>query len=388
MIEQRREAEPASTVVALAQQLLQVSEQYALAGALNEAVELLLQVWSLAEGRDAVLANTAAWESAWLWLRIGDQDRATSWFDRVSALPRTDSRLWPMAREALLELCALMKKTKPEPSAGQASTMSACDPALVPLAFVNLGRFEIRRAGTLLPVCKARKPITLLRYLLTRPGHVADKEEVMELLWPGASPRAAVHSMHVAISTLRGYLDLDRGSYILYEASRYRINPAASIVDDCASFAQHYSEGERYRRAGDWIRAEHAYSAALDLYGGDYYVHSNDPEWVLAERERQLARYLTTLDHLGHIFMLQRRWEAAITSYERLVERDAYRDDAQGRLMHCYAQLGRRGAALRQYERYAAILASDFGLDPAPEIQALYREIVGTPGARGTANKW
>jgi DNA-binding SARP family transcriptional activator len=46
--------------------------------------------------------------------------------------------------------------------------------------------------------------------------------------------------------------------------------------------------------------------------------------------------------------------------------------------MRCYIQLGRRGAAVQQYERCAALLAAELDLEPMPEIQDLYRLIVST----------
>ncbi len=45
--------------------------------------------------------------------------------------------------------------------------------------------------------------------------------------------------------------------------------------------------------------------------------------------------------------------------------------------MRCYWQLGRRGEALRQYERCAALLERDLGLAPMPELQDLHRLIAG-----------
>jgi DNA-binding SARP family transcriptional activator len=48
--------------------------------------------------------------------------------------------------------------------------------------------------------------------------------------------------------------------------------------------------------------------------------------------------------------------------------------------MRCYRQLDRRGDALRQYERCTTILANELGLEPMPEIQALYHDIARSQG--------
>lgn len=73
--------------------------------------------------------------------------------------------------------------------------------------------------------------------------------------------------------------------------------------------------------------------------------------------------------------MAHRQFEPAIECYQRLLERDGYREDAHCQLMRCYVQLGRRHDAPGQYRRCASILANDLGLEPVQEIQALYHEI-------------
>ena len=62
----------------------------------------------------------------------------------------------------------------------------------------------------MLPVCSANKAIALFRYLLNRRQRAACKEELLELPWPKARSSAAMHSLHVAVTTLRRYLDLMR----------------------------------------------------------------------------------------------------------------------------------------------------------------------------------
>ena len=180
----------------------------------------------------------------------------------------------------------------------------------------------------------------------------------------------------MAVSALRRYLDPAADTYLLFEDGRYAINSAASIEDDCAAFQQLSDTAERARRAGEPQAAQRAYAAAIAYYQGDFYVDDRDPAWAIGERERLLARYLANLDHLGRIAIEQRRFERAIDYYQRLLERDSYREDVHCQLMRCYWQLGRRGAALRQYERCAAILEADLGLEPMKETQELYQRIM------------
>jgi LuxR family transcriptional regulator, maltose regulon positive regulatory protein len=262
------------------------------------------------------------------------------------------------------------------PSAPEAASPHDLSVSVLPqLRVRNLGRFKLVRAETELPICTAHKPIMLLRYLLSRRQRAAHKEELLELFWPDAQPRAATHSLQVAVTTLRHYLDPPTGSYLLFEAGHYTIHPNARIEDDARDFEQCCNDAERYRRASDLIRAQQSYMAAIACYEGDYDVGDRNFAWAIAEQERLFTYYLSALDHLGQIFVIQRRFGSAIDCYQRLLERDSYREDAHCQLMRCYWQLGRRYEALEQYQRCASILTNDLGLEPMPETQALFHAI-------------
>jgi DNA-binding SARP family transcriptional activator len=163
----------------------------------------------------------------------------------------------------------------------------------------------------------------------------------------------------------------------VFAAGRYALSPGAPLEDDSLAFSQLNDEAEHFWRRGNLAEAQGAYARAIACYGGDYYVDDHDLAWALDVRERLLIRYLLALDRLGQIWMEQRRFDAAAECYQRLLERDGYREDAYCQLIRCYLQLGRRGDALRQYQRCASILASDLGLEPMSEMQELYQDIMG-----------
>jgi DNA-binding SARP family transcriptional activator len=197
----------------------------------------------------------------------------------------------------------------------------------------------------------------------------------MELLWPEHTPRDAAHSLHVAVSVLRRYVDPTASGLLLHEGGEYLINPRAFIADDCERFQWLSADGDRARRAGDLPGAQRAYTEALACYGGDYVVHESDMAWGIPERERLLARYLAVLDRLGATYIAQALFEPALECYDRLLARDAYREDAHSQLMRCYAWLGRRSEALRQYARCVAVLDSELGVEPLPATRALYQTL-------------
>ncbi|HWQ15997.1 MAG TPA: BTAD domain-containing putative transcriptional regulator [Roseiflexaceae bacterium] len=350
--------------------LLVRGERHALAGRLAQAERLLAEAWEFARGADPPVADAAAWALGWLLVRRGAFAEAGGWFGRVCGTPANGRAFWPFAREQLTLLCARAAR-EPAP----ASVVPAGAP-LPPLRVIGLGRFQLARGGEPLPACKTRRSVSILRYLLTRPHRAASKAELMELFWPGADSRQASHSLHTAISNLRQYLDCGGESYVLFQGGRYCINPRAQVDDDCAAFLQLLDEAGRHRALGDEPAAERAYLQALACYAGDYYVDEHELEWAATERERLRVRQLAALEQLARLYAAQSRVEEAIDCCQRLLARDAHREDIHALAMRCYWRLGRRGEALRQYERCADALVHDLGIAPAEPLRDLYRAIL------------
>jgi DNA-binding SARP family transcriptional activator len=364
-------------------ELRQQGKHSALTGLLEQAATILTQVWDIAQDLDPDSADATAWKAGWLCIHMKRYDDAAGWFGHVSACPAKKSHNWEATRQVLVQLCLELAHASRGPSlaANRAYTeaarpLHAQPPSMLPhLRVIHMGRFQIFQAETMLPTCTAYKAIAIFRYLMSRRHRAARKEELLELLWPNSPPRAATRSLHVAITTLRRYLDPPIGSYVLFEAGQYTINPDAQIEDDRRYFEQCCDEAERYSQANDLIRAHQFYRDAITCYQGDYYVGEQDFAWAIGEQERLLARYLSALDHLGRILIARRHFESAIEYYRRLLERDSYREDAHCQLMRCYWQLGRRSEALLQYERCASILVNDLGLEPMTETRQLYYTI-------------
>jgi len=63
----------------------------------------------------------------------------------------------------------------------------------------------------------------------------------------------------------------------------------------------------------------------------------------------------------------------------RLLALDPAQEPVHRTLMRLYAQQGRLGAALRQYETCVRVLERELGLEPDAETRRLYRELLQTP---------
>jgi DNA-binding SARP family transcriptional activator len=364
-------AAPQEDVNVLGAELLRQGERCALSGFPDQAEAILRQAWQLVANQS--LGDQIAWQIACLRLHAQDYAAAAEWFDRISSAPAMSGPLWPGQQSGFVRLCRQLAHE----SNGRAASAPTIPASLQPLTITNLGSFQIMRGDEALPICRTRKAISLFRYLLSRSQLSAGREELMDVLWPASAPREATHSLHVAVSILRRHLDVGDPSYLLYASGRYTINPAAMVQDDSRMFSQASEHAEQCWRAGDLDQAQQAYVDALARYHDDYFVDDQDHDWALAEHERLLTRFLLALDRLSQIWMAQGRFEAAAECYRQLLDRDAFREDAHCQLIRCYLLLGRRGDALLQYQRCAAVLDQELGLAPMAETQELLQRING-----------
>ena len=134
-----------------------------------------------------------------------------------------------------------------------------------------------------------------------------------------------------------------------------------------------------------------ALEQAVELYRGDLLegLTLQEPpfeEWLMAERER--LRELA-LEALAGLLAAQRAAgavEGALQTGLRLIALDPLQEPVHRTLMRLYAQLGRRGSALRQYQLCVGVLQRELGVEPEEETKELYQEILRRrPVARDAA---
>src|SRR5262249_30157033 len=124
-----------------------------------------------------------------------------------------------------------------------------------------------------------------------------------------------------------------------------------------------------------------ALERVVGLYRGDLlsgFALDEGPfeEWLLGERER--LRELA-LEALAKLLAHQRKagaTEPAIGTALKLLTLDPLQEPVHRALMRLYAEVGRRGTALRQYQQCVGVLQRELGVEPEAETKALYQEIL------------
>jgi DNA-binding SARP family transcriptional activator len=225
-----------------------------------------------------------------------------------------------------------------------------------------------------------QKPRSLLKLLLTRPGHAFSKDEIIEALWPGVSPQDADRRLRTTASLLRRALepDLERGSdsrYVLSRRPGYSFDERAECEVDAWEFREHLQRAGAAQEAGQLDDAILEYREALDLARGEFLAEEPYEDWAMEARKECQEDELSALSGLAECLSLKGRYAEAIEALERALALDEYRDEIHRRLMLYHYCAGEQGLALRTYRDYARMLNEELRAAPSPELVRLKEQI-------------
>lgn len=203
---------------------------------------------------------------------------------------------------------------------------------------------------------------TLLRYLAATGGRAVHREEILGALWPGIPESTAVNSLHVAVSTLRTFLEpgVARGgsSYLPRQGSSYRLSVGAPELCDVTAFSAALRAGRQAATAGRTGEASGLLRTALYHYAGDLLPEDRPAAWAAADRDRYRAQAAGAAGLLAELELSAGHPVAATAAARRALEIDDH-DDAGWRLLIAAQQrAGDHVAAARTRVRYERLLGS------------------------------
>ena len=238
-----------------------------------------------------------------------------------------------------------------------------------------LGEFEIEGLAT--SRLGSRKARTLLKILALARGRPVAVDYLLECLWPGESnaPRRPEDQISVLVSRLRSVLGPER---LLRSDASYTL-----VYDwlDLDALTQLTAEAARRMAAGHHALARTAAEAALALHRGPP-LTDEDAAWVAGERaaiERALVEARLTAAEAAL------RGGNAVTAADHasaVLESNVFDEAALRLLMLAHAASGRPAVAIAAYGQMRERLAEELGIDPAPETEAVYLQLLRQEDAR------
>ena len=246
------------------------------------------------------------------------------------------------------------------------------------LGLTLLGGFQARLGPGPAFSLPTRKAQALLAYLALPIGQAHPRDKLAALLWGGIREESARASLRQALFAIRRALGEDAAAVLRQEGDLVALSPAAVEVD--VGDFERAASGETTESLA---RAAETYRG--DLLAGLTIDEAPFEEWLLSERERLREVALETLARLLAHHRKAGAGEAAVHTALRLLSLDPLQEPVHRTLMRLYAELGRRGAALRQYQQCVGVLQRELGVEPETETKTLYQEILRRRARREAA---
>lgn len=240
-----------------------------------------------------------------------------------------------------------------------------------------LGSIQATRIDGAVAAISARKAQGLLAYLAMSSGRSHHRDALANLLWGGSTDAAARQSLRQALSNLRRAL----GANVI-KTSGDTVHMDAAVVEVDVQHLEH--------------AALDASGSALEqvegLYQGDFLseLQIAEPEfenWHAEEQARLRDLAVQVFEKLAARLVIEDP-ARAIPVAARGLSLDPGCEPLRRSIMQALVHVGRRAAALRQYQSCVEWLDRELGVEPEPETRALFRDILqqsaGTRGAETT----
>jgi ABC-type oligopeptide transport system substrate-binding subunit/DNA-binding SARP family transcriptional activator len=225
-----------------------------------------------------------------------------------------------------------------------------------------LGALDVRYDNVPLSKPPTLKSQSLLAYLVLHRHQPQPRERLAGVFWGDRPDRKARRSLTTALSHIRRCLP--EKQFLLADTHTVQFDPEVPCWLDVDEFEAQVGRDEIAQL-----------QSAVRLCRGDFMDGFYD-DWILNERYRLEVLFSRALGMLMGLYESQGEYEAALATALRLVEREAWHEDAHRVAMRAYGRLGQRGAALKQYHRCRELVLRELGAEPTVETQKLYQEIL------------
>jgi LuxR family maltose regulon positive regulatory protein len=242
------------------------------------------------------------------------------------------------------------------------------------LRIISFGGFGVERGRDLLaPTAFGRRKAWVLLAILTCSGGPLHREILVEALWPELPLARALPALHSTLYSLRRTIDGSAGaanSRVVADGEAYRLALGAGDSWDAADFLG-LARGARAAKETE-AELERLLAAEAAHAAGPFLPEYPYAEWAAGRRSELERAHLEVLERLATVLVAHGRTDEAVTRLMRLADLEPEREEWQRELMRVYIRSGERPLALRHYHQWRIRLRDEFGVEPGPEMRALY----------------
>jgi DNA-binding SARP family transcriptional activator len=219
-------------------------------------------------------------------------------------------------------------------------------------------------------------------FLLMHRGHLVHRETICAALWPGLGERQARAQLSKTLWRLRSALDEagDPDSAAVVTHADCLIGLDCEQVDaDCWRLADAVGAIEFTADAAMTLDEARLLAEAVRDCQGTFCVGLFD-DWCAEHRETNAQLLLDAMDRLIRFHQNQQNWSQAVSWARQAVALDPLREDMHYAIMSSYRSMGNTASAIRQYNQYKRVLASELDVAPSGRLRSLFADLACCDG--------
>jgi DNA-binding SARP family transcriptional activator len=281
-----------------------------------------------------------------------------------------DSRRWGWTGERLGRLV---------PGDGADNTDGADAVTAVGVELRALGPVEAMVGGELVDL-GSLKQRALVALLLSRVDRPVAVDILIEELWSGEPPAAAMASLLAYVCNLRRVLEPHRpprapATVLRTRAPGYVLD-SHSVEVDIRRFSGYATAGHEALTRPDPEHAVREFDAALGLWRGPAYADMRDAAWAAPEIARLEEMRLSVIEGRFRALLELGAHLVAVAELEVHARAHPLREHSCELLALAMYRGGRQAEALGVLRATRVRLADELGIDPGPTLQRLERDIL------------
>jgi DNA-binding SARP family transcriptional activator len=196
----------------------------------------------------------------------------------------------------------------------------------------------------------------------------AQRDEILEALWPGDDPKRSRQRFYQAVRDARRLL----GESVVSDRDRYWLDRAGVRVD-VDELAERSAEA---RRAISDVQSRELLEKALSLFRGEPLAGA-DYVWAEGHVRSLRATYVELLKRVSDAHLRAGGAQESLQVAERGLAVDVLDEDLWRLALEAEGALGLREAIEDRYGRLREILRDRLALEPSKETRALYLRLLG-----------
>ncbi len=223
---------------------------------------------------------------------------------------------------------------------------------------------------------QAKKPWSILQYLITFRNRDITAGELIELIWSddqSANPGGALKTLVFRSRKLLEPLGIPPQNLVIQRRGSYAWNPEYRTVVDADEF-----ESLCLQAAADGIGEEEQlrlYLLAIDLYKGDFLPKSSWESWVVPISARYHSMYLQAVHKTIELITSAGGWEEVAGICKKAIQIEPFDEDLHYSLIYALYNTGKQNLALEHYKQTIDSFYNEFSVTPSERLKDLYKII-------------